>query len=89
MPSAGILTPMMVTGGGGLFGGSSLQPKKDHIEVNMVEVGPSLHEMMALRVHEMMAMTRYTKMAMRSHMKMTRWMESAVIGNALSRSELG
>lgn len=50
MPSAGILTPVMVTGGG-LGNGSSfqikkeqikaniVQPRKDQIKVNIVKVG--------------------------------------------------
>ncbi len=38
MPSAGILTPLTVTGGG-LGDGSSLQPRKDQIEASIVKVG--------------------------------------------------
>jgi hypothetical protein len=38
VPSAGILTLVMVTGGG-LGDGSSFQPRKDQIEANIVKVG--------------------------------------------------
>ena len=38
MPSAGILTPVMVTGGG-VGDGSSFQPRKDQIEGSIVKVG--------------------------------------------------
>ena len=38
LPSAGILTPVMVTGGG-LGDGSSFHPRKGQIEGNIVKVG--------------------------------------------------
>ena len=38
MPSAGILTPVTVTGGG-LGDGSSFQPRKDQIEASIVKSG--------------------------------------------------
>ena len=38
MPSAGILTPVTVTGGG-LGDGSSFQPRKDQIEASIVKRG--------------------------------------------------
>ena len=38
MPLAGILTPVIVTGGG-LGDGSSFQPRENHIEANIVKVG--------------------------------------------------
>jgi hypothetical protein len=43
VPSAGILTPVMVTGGGS-GDGSSFQPRKDQIKANIAKVGDEVED---------------------------------------------